>query len=292
MPQILISRKELYFLQALTILLFSGRAYQAIFWDLPIRSLFWSESLMSGPVKLMLGMDWHEYATHPSNDLYMSAINKSFGIFWIICAIAAALINYKKKWMAIILYFGAFTLIFLSVLYSLDKFMLWGEFFEYSLQIMTPFWLAILAFRPNISPKILWSFRIALAITFFSHGLYAFGVYPQPGAWVQWSMNMFFLPESTSKYFLKMMGVLDFIVAIYLLLPLPKLLNIALWYCVIWGTMTALARLTSNFYWEFPIQSLHQWGHEVLYRLLHGGIPFLLILWGKRFSANHQKNKL
>ncbi len=276
-----INQFELLFLKILIVLLFLGRAYQAFFWDLPIRALLWSEKLMSGPVKILFGLDWHSYATHPNNDYYMQVINKGFGSFWILCAIAAVSINNYQKFSRYILYSGTVSLFFLAILFSLDKFALWGEFFEYSLQIIAPMILATISKKNEISLKWLFFIQIAIAVTFFSHGLYAFGIYPQPGAWVQWCMNMFFMSEDFAKSFLKFMGVLDFIAALYLLLPLKRFQKFALWYCVIWGTMTALARLTSNFYWEFPLQSIHQWAHELSYRLLHGGIPLLLLRWNK-----------
>jgi hypothetical protein len=248
---IAIKKTELRILQTLIVLLFLGRAYQAFFWDLPIRALLWSEKLMSGPVKILFGMDWHSYATHPNNDYYMQLINKGFGSFWILCAIAAVSINNYQKFSRYILYAGSGSLFLLAILFSLDKFALWGEFLEYSLQIMAPILLVIISKKNDISIKWLFLIQFAVALTFFSHGLYAFGIYPQPGAWVQWCMNMFFMSEELSKSFLKLMGVIDFIAALYLLLPLQRFQKTALWYCVIWGTMTALARLTSNFYWEF-----------------------------------------
>lgn len=280
------SPKTRIFLQVLTVLLFLGRAYQGIFWDLPIRALLWSQRLMEGPVHFFLGLEWHEYATHPNNDYTMSWLNRGTGFFWLLCALVAAFIHLKKAWMAWVLYLGSFSLFFLSILFSLDKFMLWGEFFEYTLQVGMPLWLVYVAFKGQYGQGFLWTVYIALAITFFAHGLYAYGIYPQPGPWVQWCMNMFLIPDDNSaKFFLKIMGVLDFIAAFFILLPIVWLRNAALWYCVIWGLMTALARLTSNFYWDFPIQSLHQWGHEVLYRLPHAGIP-LLALWLKYQRTN------
>ncbi len=276
--------KELTFFQIIVVLLFLGRAWQGLFWDLPLRAFFWSQSLLEGFVVHFLGRSWQDYATDVEGvDAFINGLNQGLGYFWLLCALAAALVHLRQRWAAWLLYLGSFSLLLLAVLYWLEMFMAWGQFFEYSLQVWAPIGLVHMSFMGKNTLNFRWIARIMTAIAFFCHGLYAYGYYPQPGPWMQWCMDMFFIrPDENAKFFLSIMGVLDFVAALCLLLPLRWLYLPALWYCIVWGTMTALARLSSNFYWDFPLASLHQWVFEVLYRLVHGAVPLLLWLWERR----------
>jgi hypothetical protein len=275
---------EIRLLQVLVVCLFLGRAYQGIYWDLPLRAFFWNSYLLKDFVEWFWGISWQEYATDVEHtDAFINRLNKGLGFFWLGCAAIAALIHLKKRWMAWVMYLASFSLLLLSTLYWMDLFFAWGQFFEYALQVCAPLWLVHVVFNGQNTARFRWGLKIGIALAFFCHGLYAYGYYPQPGPWVQWCMDMFFIrPDDNAKAFLKIMGLLDFIVAGMVLIPYRPVLNIALWYCIIWGSMTALARVTSNFYLDFPLESLHQWTFETLVRLLHGGIPLLLWVWERR----------
>jgi hypothetical protein len=280
-------KNERIFLQILVFFLFLGRAWQGIFWDLPLRAFFWNQRLLEGWVEFFLGMDWQEYATDVEGvDRFINNLNFSLGVFWLICAVLALMIHLKQRWMSWILYLGSFTLLLLSALYWKEKFLAIGQFFEYSLQVGSPILLVYVCFNPNKnSLRFRHIVRLLISVAFVCHGLYAVGFYPQPGSWIQWSMQMFFIPsDAMASNFLKIMGWLDFVAALLIWLPHKQTRNAALWYCILWGFMTALARVTSNFYWEFPLSSLHQWTYETLLRFVHGGIPLLLLIWDRKSS--------
>ena len=92
-----------------------------------------------------------------------------------------------------------------------------------------------------------------------------------------------FTDINTVKLFLKIMGILGFVVAglIFWKLTFP----VAVWYCIVWGTLTALARIIANVYWASFSEDLHQWWFETLYRFVHGGLP-LFLWWLSRLQAS------
>ena len=86
--------------------------------------------------------------------------------------------------------------------------------------------------------------------------------------------NLLGLSGQSAIRFLNIMGIMDFIMAIGIFLP-NKYGKWALMYCVVWGFLTSMARVFGNFYWEYPMESLHQWVYEAVYRAPH----FLIPLW-------------
>ena len=53
----------------------------------------------------------------------------------------------------------------------------------------------------------------------------------------------------------------------------------SLWYCVLWGSITAFARIVGTYYAGMPFQSLHEGLYEVIYRLPHAILPLYLLLF-------------
>jgi hypothetical protein len=89
-------------------------------------------------------------------------------------------------------------------------------------------------------------------------------------------MNILGVGEEGARLFLKIAGYLDFITAFLIFMPSNKVRNLALIYMTFWGIATAIARIWANFYWDFYVESLHQYGFETVLRLVHGGLPFCL----------------
>ena len=117
--------------------------------------------------------------------------------------------------------------------------------------------------------------KIAIALTFTCHGLYAAGYYPRPGQFVDMTINILHTSEKNAILFLNIAGLLDF--AISILIFIPKFSRMALIYAVVWGGLTALARLVANFYWENLEHTFGFWFWEMLYRAPHALIPLLTL---------------
>lgn len=272
--------KELLLLKILVFCLFFGRGWEGLFWDLPLRTFFWDQSLLEGIVTTLSGDTWQNYVTNKSFnvDQWIDRLGVGIGVFWMFCAVVILFLKETWKFGKYLLYLGSFSFSLLALLYFKDKFWQVGQFFEYAVQVTAPLILAHTLYGGLNSPRLRLNLKIIIAITFVCHGLYAYAYYPQPGMWIQWCMDILcFKEDQVASQFLIVMGVLDFVAAFLLFVPFKWLSSIALWYCIIWGILTSLARLVGNFYIEFVWESLHQHAYQVLYRLVHGGIP--LFLW-------------
>ncbi len=267
---------EILLLRILTCSVFAGRAWQHIFWDIPIRAFAWDENLFKTPIETLTRMTWNEYVTSMTADAWLQGITQALGVLCIACAIAAWLIRPHTKWLGILLKIGGGYLILLFLMYWKERFQSSGMFIEHTIQWATPFMLVYAVIHQKNTATFRFWIKVAIALTFIGHGLYAFGYYPVPGNFTEMMVSVFGLSDSTALWWLKVAGVVDFIAAAALFIP--RIVTPAIWYCIVWGTITAFARIVSNFTFDLPLDSLHQWLHETIFRLPHGGIP-LLLLW-------------
>lgn len=269
--------KKFNLIRIAVFLIFIGRAWQHLFWDAPYRTFFWDESLLKPFIENWFDMSWTTYATSPKTDSFVQGVIKGKGILYLIAAISTTLITkVNKKIFQIPIFLGGVSLIILSVLLTKEKFYHIAQFFEHSIQFGTPF-LFLYFLKDNYNEaKALLILKVLVAVTFFSHGLYAFGAYPVPGKFVDMVIQIFGCSESFAVTFLYIAGIIDFILAVVIFIP--KIDKYAIIYAVIWGLLTAFARIVANFYIDFPLQSLHQNLHQVLYRLPHGLVPLFLLI--------------
>lgn len=287
--------KQTNLLKVSVFLIFLGRAWQHLFWDAPYRTFFWDESLLKPVVENWLGINWTAYVTSPNTDNFIQVFIQCNGFLYLLAAICTLLITkFNKKLFRIPIFIGGISLVILSVLLTKEKFYHTAQFFEHSIQFGLPF-VFLYTFRKNYKKsRMFFVLKVLIAVTFFSHGLYAFGAYPVPGKFVDMVINIFGCTESFAITFLYIAGILDFILAV--LLFIPKVDKYALIYAVVWGLLTACARLVANFYWEFPLQSLHQNVYQVIYRLPHGLTPLMVLtgihLYWKKESFIYRKRVL
>jgi len=259
-------------LQISTIAVFLGRAYQHLFWDAPFRAFLWEEGWLQWWVESFTDMTWKEYATSPDVNRHIQNSIMGHGYFYLVCAFVALFIRQLPKWMGKILGLGSLSLVFLAMLYMKEKFFHAGQFFEYSLQFSSPIFLYCLVYRKTISPKFWLLMKVAIALTFTCHGLYALGYYPRPGVFITMTMNSLGLSQENAVVFLKVAGVLDFIISFGIFLPWRYAKGF-LAYAIFWGFVTALARVWGQFYWQFWETSLHQHAFETVMRFPHFLIP-------------------
>ena len=94
--------------------------------------------------------------------------------------------------------------------------------------------------------------------------------------------NILGFSENGIRLFLKIAGILDFIIAVGLFVPFQKVQKAVLGYAVFWGVVTTFARIFGNFYSDYALSSLHQWGFEALFRFPHFLIPLTLLIYLNR----------
>lgn len=288
-----VSMKQTNLLKVSVFLIFLGRAWQHLFWDAPYRTFFWDESLLKPIIENWFGMNWTEYVTSSSTDNFIQTFIQCNGFLYLLAAVCTLLVTKSnKKLFGIPVYLGGISLVVLSVLLAKEKFYHVAQFFEHSIQFGLPF-VFLYTFSENYErPRLYFILKVLIAVTFFSHGLYAFGAYPVPGKFVDMVINIFGCSESFAITFLYVAGILDFILAVFIFIP--KLAKYALIYAIIWGLLTAFARLVANFYWEFPLQTLHQNLYQVVFRLPHGLTPLIVLLgiqlyWRRKSFAYRRK---
>ncbi|MEZ5044412.1 MAG: hypothetical protein R2828_31250 [Saprospiraceae bacterium] len=276
-------------LQIAAISVFWGRAWQHWFWDAPYRSLLWDERWMSGIIEGLFGMDWEDYVTSSRVDAGIQTWIKVTGVVYFLAGLSAIFIRQWGRIAKVFIFLGGINLILLSVLYFKERFFAFGQFFEYTLQMLAPFLLWYAYRIPVFSQRWVIGLKVAIVLTFTCHGLYAIGYYPRPVQFQEMVMNILGLPENWVKPFLDTAGILDFVLSILIFLPWRKVQIAGLVYATIWGFFTSIARVWAFVHWEFLSSGLHQWWYETVYRFPHFLLPLALLLLLIRPSADLAK---
>ncbi len=238
-------------LRLFTMFLFAGRAWQYLRWDTP-----WQNVL----------------------DLSLAAnVQMAVGILFLACLIIAAGIDcYLGKLTSMIfLLAGGFMLLLQTILSSMLQNWNIALFIEHTIQWTLPLFLAAIISQQTLSKGLLLGIKWAIALTFMGHGLFASGIFSVPAHFVFMTQNIIGLSADAARSFLLLAGILDFIVAIGLFIN--KIDRIVVVYAIIWGSLTALARVVAYYDPALPAESLDRWLYETVYRLGHGGLP--LIIW-------------
>jgi len=148
--------------------------------------------------------------------------------------------------------------------------------------------LFILAFSQNVNYKNLahWT-KIIIALTFIGHGLFAVGLHYQPGNFMNMTMTILNLDTLQSSNFLVIMGLLDFIFAIGIFFKLTR--KASLIYMIIWGFLTALARIVfvHNEITEIIIQHIPQ----TITRLPNSILPLMILLYYRMLISDSKLNR-
>lgn len=265
--------------QGAAVAVFAGRAYQHLFWDAPYREILWDPRWTGWVVEEVLGMSWHSFAQNPSVDAVVQKVIQGLGVFYLLCCVVAVFINRLGRWGRAMMVVGSAMLVLLAAAYAKDHFYHFGQFLEYALQFGSPLFL-IWMLRHGPQPQLLASMKIAIALTFTCHGLYAVGFYPVPGLFMSMTVHILGTDAAQTLLFLKTAGIMDFVVSVGIFLPWP-ISRILLVYATFWGLATSMARVVGNFYWQFPVESLHQWAYEAVYRFPHFLIP-AAVWWALR----------
>ncbi len=252
-----------------------GRAYQCIFWDIPIRSLLWKEEWMTSVVTNILGLSWEDYLKHPQADSSIQCFVSVLG-YLLVLTLIMALIQYRQLLTRLSLYTSFIILTFIAFLYHLEKFQTAGQFFEYSLQFTTP-WILWSYLKSGVTKKWIVLVKVAVALTFTSHGLYALGFYPVPVHFVSMTIQILPFSQGSAVSFLFVIGIIDIICSIGLFTR-GVFFKLSLWYCIIWGGLTTAARIMANVDVSMMGSTLHQWWYQSMYRLPHFIFPILLYL--------------
>ncbi len=262
-----------------------GRSWQHLFWDAPYRSLLWDQQIMEPVIESWGNTTWEEYVSNLAMDRNIQFLIKGIGIFYAIVALLALFARkLPKKLLNPLLIISTLSLVFLAFLYAKERFYEAPQFWEYSLQFGAPLFLSWWLVKGRWTKSMTFFMKVAIAITFISHGLYAAGVYPKPVGFSNMTISILGISESQTDTFLKGIAVADFVASVLIFTRKP-LITMGLIYCIIWGFLTAIARFWAHFNTEWWMETMTQWLHEALYRFPHFLIPLIvLLLQEKQFT--------
>lgn len=182
------------------------------------------------------------------------------------------------RWLNVLFLLSAIILI--ADVYSsfIDSKLHYNVPFEYGIRVSIPFlcfWIA--TYYNEAKEKLLINIlSIAIAITFLAHGLYALNILPIPQNFLLMTSNILKSSRTVTLTFLYIAGILDVLLFIGIFIkPIRKYF---IYYAIIWGFLTALARLVAYFNTFDFNNYITLWLPEFLMRSGHFLIPLSLLL--------------
>lgn len=270
-------------------LMFLGRFWEHFRWLGPYRDVFYNPNGWTiNLIGYITGESLTEIYNNHAYENMVIYFSKGLGVLFLLAGIII-LFYERLKVLKPFIYIALIGLLFNYYGLLVGKhFDMWGIFFEHASQFLIP--IIFLNFY-NDNKNTVYLAQVAISITFISHGLFAVGYYPQPGSFADMMIIGFDLEENTARFLLVIIGWLDFVFGAVILIPfsalkqkwLRALFITFLWYGIIWGLLTALARFyvpySTDLFWNNVNQDLY----EVLIRVPHFTVPiFIWLMWKNR----------
>ena len=153
-----------------------------------------------------------------NNNSSGSSSPSCIGFVFAFAGIAALFYSPTRILLKWIIRLGVICLAFTFYGFFVDKHYSYGTLFEYSAQFVTP--ILFLWYCSGIHKvRSLRVVKIAISLTFFCHGLFAVGYYPQPGNFLDMLIIGFRMQEGMARVMLLNVGLLDFIFAAAVFVP-------------------------------------------------------------------------
>jgi hypothetical protein len=258
------------------IALFVGWGLLHIFWDVPYRSVLWSESYLRWFISGVLGVDWTFYVTSPMVDSIFQTLIRSIGAFYFFCAILIALAPRLHSSLRTPILLGALSLLGLGFLFFKESAYQLPVYMEFSAQIVLPIVIYLLCFTHVSRHQILKVMQMGVALTFVGHGIFALGISPVPGNFIDMIISVLGTTEEQARLVLKFAGTMDLLLAAVIFVP--RLQAPALAYATMWGLLTTTARPLSYF-GAGGIDDWMYWLAQALYRVPHLGLPLATLIF-------------
>ncbi len=274
-------------------LVFTARGIQMLTADSPYRVLLWDETLLRPFLENYCKISWEQWAAGVINDKFVGVLATLNGLLFFGAAFGSSILTRAESSRKMVtsaarlsVYIGLLLLLLQYMLYARDKSNHTTEFLEYGLQWGSP--LLLLSARWLNEATIVRSLKILIGIVFFSHGLYASGFYYTPGNFIVYTMNGLGVDEETAHTFLLVIGIVDMVFALLIFSDL--VLRVSIYYFILWGFLTTVARMYCNWHSEMWLVSLRQYFYEMMVRAPHFLMP--LALWLHiRMSAVGDRSK-
>ena len=269
----------LRFVSLSSALVFMARAIQMFVADSPYRILLWDEDLMKPLLENYFSLSWESWTGNVENEQIVRGIAVFSGLVFTAAALGCFFLVGKNAFSKnirfcanLVVSFGLILLLVNYSLYARDKSNHTTEFLEYALQWGSP--LLLISSKHISETQLIRGAKILTGIVFFSHGLYATGFLYTPANYVSYVMGTFPVTETEAKFFLEIVGIADMVLA--LLILSESILKYSIYYFIVWGFLTTLARMYCNWHWDLWMISVQQYFHEMLVRFPHFLMPFAI----------------
>lgn len=254
---------------------FAGWAWQHLRWSVPYDALLWNPDYMDWLANA-LGVSWEDYVAGVVTDRRILAGERLLGAVFLSMAVMAVTARTTSRVQLTGLGIGGALLVLVAFCQHLNAGQALPMFVEHGGQFLAPVVL-ILALKRGAYDR--WTIGTAIAAfgaTFASHGIYAVGLAPTPGSFYGMVNGILGLGEQSAYWFLKIVGVSDFIVCVGVFVP--ALRRPCLAYAALWGLLTALARPVAGMSLAAPWWGADQFIHEAILRAPHVALPLFLFL--------------
>ncbi|MEZ5009558.1 MAG: hypothetical protein R2753_15540 [Chitinophagales bacterium] len=133
------------------------------------------------------------------------------------------------------------------------------------------------AYHSNKNKLVTLWLPLIIGLTFFAHGLYALRFFPIPQSFLMMTTNILKTPRNITFNFLYLVGILDVLLLIGIFIkPVRKAF---LYYAIIWGFLTALARLVAYYNPADMSTYILLWFPQFLIRAGHYLLPLALLFY-------------
>ncbi len=240
-----------------------------------------------GPVVRFFGSSWSEYLETAGSDASIEKLVIISGIMLLLAAVAVWLLPFYRKWTRPLIVAGIVILAFLFFLYWKGNFFIIAQLMEHALQWSAPLFLLAVVKERKLMPAGLFFLKIAVALTFVGHGLFALGVFPIPGHFTVMVVQILGVNQEQAVQFLFLAGVLDVVIGLGIFLPF-KYSQWIIAYAIFWGVATSSARIWAHFYVDNLEFVFWRWVPETLFRLPHFLMPMVVLIVGKYNETKNQ----
>ncbi|SMP72260.1 hypothetical protein SAMN06265222_11528 [Neorhodopirellula lusitana] len=269
-------------LRAAAFLCFAGWTWVHYYWEAPYGILLWQDATFEFASEQ--GVSWDEFIGTGTNDGWLQTWVSRITWLYFAFTIMTVTVRSKSYLQMAALIGGSGLLTVLSYAKYVASQRQLPMFLEHGGQMLAPILLVTALLFGARHRATLVVAMVALVMTFAGHGCYAVGWWPTPGNFYGMISLSLGVQYETANVMLGVFGILDFIVCIAIFLPYVR--RWAIWYAVVWGFLTALARPVAGMSMSLNYWGADQYIHEAVLRAPHFLIPlYLAILWRRDLSA-------
>lgn len=163
-------------------------------------------------------------------------------------------------------------IIFLALTDFLVNFPNVQELLEYGIRYATPISLFLILNKEITHLESV--LKVGILATFAGHGIYALGIPAVPANFMEMTTNITGWGHEEAVLFLFVIGILDIMAGLGLFFR--KTVRFSLGYCVLWGFMTAMARVFAYTHLGFE-EVFARWMPEMILRLPNSLIPLWVL---------------